>query len=131
MALSMLCIISSNSYLTAKNPTYQNFYITNRTSSPLMISLDASYDSIENQRLAPASSLKFTYRRNKYVRPTSITYAGGLNNIVINGKNYTTAIGFNGNQYFPQALMPKGFSYNSLSIYPNYISYDPANIALA
>lgn len=131
MMLSMICIINANNFLIAKNPTYQDFYITNRTNAPVIISIESSYDAIKNKYLAPASSLKFTYRRNKYIKPTSITYAGGLTYMMINKKTYTTATGFNGNQYFPQALMPNNFSYNSISIYPNYISYDPANIALA
>lgn len=139
ISFCLLLTIAYESLLTAKNPTPQNLYITNRTSTPITVIIKASYPDKNNKnydqqatmKIAPSSSTKFTYNRNKYVINNKISYDGGLEEIIINGKSYQATVGNDGNQYFPMAQQPKGFSYNSISIYPNNrISYDTTTLVL-
>lgn len=138
--LSVFCMITSTTSLFAKNPTYQDFFIVNRSTKPINIVITASYkDTMTGKTntdkttvsLAPQAYEKFTYRRNKFIKGNAITYSGGLQSITINGKTYTTTIGADGNQYFAQAQMPAGFSYNTLNIFPNNIlKYNVTNLVV-
>ncbi|MBP6870310.1 hypothetical protein KBC04_05480 [Candidatus Babeliales bacterium] len=144
--LSVLCLINLSSFLTAKNPAYQAFTLTNHTKEPLKITIASSYPDAAtgkmvidqgNFSLQPEAQIVFTYRYNKIVAKNKINYQGGLDSMTITTPTktmtYTTRKNSNGLQYFPCSKSPQ-FSYNNVGFYESgksfYINYDTINLTM-
>lgn len=133
-------------------PSYQTLMITNQTTMPLTVDIQASYVDTNTQQvqsdkktlnIAPSGKNSFTYRLIKKTVQGNILYQGGLDAMKISdGKNllvtYTSQKEQNGLQHFPGQTNPQ-YSYNYISIRQNkttsstpvYLTYDAVSFNVA